>query len=263
MKLALNVLVVVLIAALIGWLLVFPPLVAGSTVPARVLVWSLIIASGLMVLFVYAVLAAMPRDMTLEPIDAHAANAEMMGRMDEAEAEGFVLAGPVLKVGMPFATALVPMVHRDGHAYATFFTIQAGKSSKTSFDIVTLFDGDAGLTTNTDPAGACNPASPGSFRQVFPEADIAQLMAHHRASVAWLQREGAVAAQHTPDAFENDIRRAINKSRDTFLQNPLGYTVVAVWRTITKTTPHIGPIADQRSTPRLLSQWRKHRDPFH
>lgn len=264
MKLLLNLLIVVAVVFAIVWLLNDPPIIAGSTTPARVLGWALLIVAGLSGMFLYAVFAALPRDITLEPMDADGANAQMMGRMDEAEAEGFELAGPVLKVGMPFPTALVPMVHRDGQAYATFFSIRAQNQITTSFDIVTLFEGDGGLTTNSEPAGTCNPAAVGSFRQVFPGANIAQLMAQHRAAIAFLQREGAVVSSHTADQFDAAIRHAINKSRDTFLRNPLGYTAIAVWRTVTKTTPHIGPIAEQRTTPALLRRWlaTRHSDTF-
>jgi hypothetical protein len=141
---------------------------------------------------------------------------------------------------------MLGLVHPREPIMATAFRTGA-LQAVTGFDLVSVFhDGRGGLTTGADRRGATLPGGPWVLRQVFPGASPEELLGRHRAALVWLGGRGLGFRQVAASAFADEFRRAVARQRGLFLANPVGSALVALWRSATGRTPHVGPIQEQR-----------------
>jgi hypothetical protein len=196
----------------------------------------------------------LPAEIGLRPLPDGAVPPEVRALVDAYRALGFVPAGPPREAGVMPPALLVPLVHDAERCYGTVFrtgTVPA----KTSFDVVSILDGErGGLTTGPDPAGATLPAAPGELRQVFPGARIADLFARHREALAFMRSRGLAVRAVSAATFEADFRAAFARQRRAFRAAPLRWALVAIWRSVTRRTPHAGPLAGQKIADRQLRE---------
>lgn len=73
------------------------------------------------------------------------------------------------------------------------------------------------------------------------------LLQKHQEALAWLASQGVRCRKIAPTDFESLFRASLALQRAAFLRARLRYAVTAVWRSVRKTTPHLGPLKDQRS----------------
>lgn len=154
-----------------------------------------------------------------------------------------------MRIDLSPPAILLPLFHQDGRAYGNFFRTTT-VPPKTSFDFVSVFEGDrGGLTSTPEPGGASIPAGSGELRQVIVNADIPTLYANHRDALDYLEKRGVRIRAATFEMLVSDVKRSMAERRESFFQTPILNTVATLWRAATKKVPEIGPIQTPGPTP--------------
>lgn len=234
-----------LVGLALGWLLFHPPAILAGLGPWRFAVMAALVLLLLLASVAGLLLKNLPEDFPLQP-HGEAAPAELKTLVDAFDALGFREAGPCLRAGVLPPALLIPLVNESAGAYATVFRTGT-EPPKVSFDIVSILHGDrGGLTSGADPGGTNLPADPGFLRQAFPGASVAEVFARHRETLEWLRGRGLPARAAKAETFVADFKAAMARQRRAFLSSPLRMSFVALLRSATGRTPHIGPVQEQK-----------------
>lgn len=218
----------------------------------RYLVVGLIALAGLLLFLALVVHASLPSRLILEPVTRWSGSGEAEIRVRELKELGFDSAGPIYRVPTTPAALLQPLVHRTEPIYATVFRTGT-LPAKVGYEMVSLFDRDpGGLTSVVDPAAVVLPVPPWVLRQVIVGATANRLLEAHREAMAYIA--GADKAWKTVSAasFEHDFSEAMTAQRRFFISSPVSHVVVSLWRSVTRRSPHIGPISGQPRAGRFL-----------
>lgn len=252
MKAALARTLPIIIGVGLGMLIMYPP---GWL---RGLGWLAYVVTGstaliLLVGFVALLIAAnLPREIALTPVPERTVPAELAALAARYRGLGFAAAGPLMEVGISPPGVMLPLVNESERSYGTVFRTTT-VPPRVAFDVFSYLEGDAGgLTSSAEPAGATIPAGRGDLRQIIAGADVETLFGAHREALGWLRHQGLAPRAVSPATFVADFRSAIARQRSNFLTNPLAHAAVAVWRAISKRTPHRGPLAEQRIAARQV-----------
>jgi hypothetical protein len=194
----------------------------------------------------------LPADVKMVP--AHAPlPPEMTTLAGEYQALGFVPACPPQEVGIAPPALVQPFVNESARVYGTVFRTGT-LPARIAFDFFSLLaDGRGGLSSCAERGGAVLPAGPGSLSQILPGASVAQLFAAHRQALEFLRPRGLPARPVSAATFEVDFRAGLARQRRNFLAAPLRNAAIAIWRTASRTTPHLGAIETQRVARRQMS----------
>jgi hypothetical protein len=239
------------IGLLLGLLALYPPewlRVLGPFRYAGMAVLVYILLTGFVALLIASNL---PADVKMAPTQV-SLPPEMAALASEYQTLGFVPAGPPQEVGIAPPALVQAFVHESARVYGTVFrtgTIPA----RIAFDFFSLIaDGRGGLSSGAERGGAVLPAGPGSLSQILPGASVAQLFAAHLRALDFLRLRGLSAQAVSAATFEADFRAGLARQRRTFLAAPLRNAATAIWRTATRTTPHLGVIGTQRVARRQM-----------
>lgn len=241
------------------WLAGKPPAAFAALGAPGWIAWIGLVVAGwagaLLALLVKATMTAIDRslvpDLAMTPVAVEQVPDALRVVSDQLEAIGMTRVTPPLAVTMSNPGILYGFLTTAGDVASSAFVVQppGGGTPVTSFDFVSVFEGDrGGLTTSPNPAGSVLPATPGSLRQVFPAGEPAALLQRHQESLAWLAAQGVRSRTIAATDFEALFRASLGRQRAAFLRARLRYTLTAVWRTLRKSTPHLGPVKDQPST---------------
>ena len=197
-------------------------------------------------LLMRAVLRSMPEAPTLEDLDDVELGAERLAVVDAFERLGFVRLGPARLVGVLPPGIVVPMLHPERSVFGTVFHVDTGPHAATAWECVSMLRHElSGLTTGSDVRGGTAPAWSGSFRQLLPGLPPAQLLARHDDALAYLAENGLPPRPVRGDEFESLFRLSFRLQRRTFVRAPVRNLVRSVWRAVTQTNPHVGPLRAQ------------------
>jgi hypothetical protein len=191
-------------------------------------------------------------DVAMTPVGDDRVPAALRAVADQLTALGLTRATPPLSITLSNPAVFFGFVHDGGDVAASAFAIQppGPRPPVTSFDFVSWLEGDrGGLTTSPNPAGSALRATPGALRQVFPGGDPATLLKRHREALDWLRTQGARAKTLRATEFEPLFRASMGRQRGAFERAKLRFALTAIWRTVRKSTPHLGPVQTQPSTP--------------
>lgn len=136
------------------------------------------------------------------------------------EAEGFT---PVAALRVPGAM-VVGWEHLSEPIYIAVTVIQ----KTVAVDVVSVFEGDHGLTTGNVKGGALIPPDPGSFMQVFPRRDIEQLWRSHLQAEALLREYPGHRSATTTD-FVADFERGVKAQMSWLLARPWLWLLIPWW----------------------------------
>ncbi len=234
------------IGLLLGLLLVArPPWLREWGWVGTVAVVSVVIA--MLVAFVALLVAAnLPADVELTPRPGATLTPAVGALAERYLALGFESAGPPMEVGISPPGVMVPFVHREARTYGTVFRTGT-LPEKTAFDFFSYLEGErGGLTSSAEVAGATLPAGPGDLRQVFPGAPPDEVFRRHREALAYLRGCGLPCRGVDSGRFTADFKAAIVRHRRNFLVSPVCGALIAIGRTASRTTPHVGPLASQK-----------------
>lgn len=241
-----------LIGVAIAAFLISGPGVFESLGPLRYLVVGLIALAGLLFFLALVVHASLPSRLILEPVTRWSGSGEAEMRVRELEALGFDGAGPIYRVPTTPAALLQPLIHRTEPIYATVFRTGT-LPAKVGYEMVSLFDGNpGGLTSVVDPAAVVLPVPPWVLRQVIVEATASRLLEAHREAMAYIAGAGKAWKTVCAASFEHDFSQAMIEQRRFFISSPVSHVLVCLWRSVTRRSPHLGPISGQPRARRFL-----------
>lgn len=242
----------IVVGVALGVLIVSPPAWLRTLGPVAYLVTGSLALVALVAFVAVLIAVNLPAEVRLTP-QTGPPPAELAGLVARYAALGFVPAGPPMEVGISPPGVMVAFVHERERAYGTIFRTNT-VPAKVAFDFVSLLEGGhGGLTSSAEVAGATLPADPGDLRQVVPGATVEQVFERHRAAVAWLATRGLACRAVCAGRFVDDFRSAIADQRRSVLANPLKSAVIAIWRSATRTTPHLGPLEQQKLAARQIA----------
>jgi hypothetical protein len=250
----LAALIPILVGIALGILVTRAPAAMKSAGPLAMVLAVVLVFALLIGFIAWMIGRNLPAHIALTSLPEGSTPPEVRALVDAYRALGFTPAGPPREAGVMPPALLVPLVHEGERCYGTVFrtgTVPA----KTSYDVVSILDGDrGGLTTGPDPAGTTLPAAPGNLRQVFPRATVAALFGRHREALAFLRSRGLGVRAVSAASFEADFRASFARQRRAFRAAPLRWALIALWRSATKRTPHLGPLATQKIAERQLRE---------
>ena len=191
------------------------------------------------------VLRGLPKDVRYSPASGAAITPALREVVEEFERQGFRRYGEPLSFDLPQAALVIPMSNPDEGLLATAYRI-GGASGKVAYDVVTMLDLEEGsLTTAMDASAGVLPAGQATLRQIFPGADVVELVHQHREALSLLARQRIAVLDVAPSAIASLLCESFRLNRKWFLKAPLLNTFVAIWRTLTKRNPWLGPLARQ------------------
>jgi hypothetical protein len=218
-----------------------------------------VLLCGLVIAVLGSVLDNLPERARMEPLPDDAIPGHCLPLVEQVEALGFRRLGPALRVHLQPKASIVPLWHEGERAYATVFGSD-GAAGRAFYDFVTVFEpGDAGLTSAANVSAGVLPQADGSFLQIFPGAEPADLLPRHLEARDHLAREGGLRAKGLCASFEEILALALRRQREAFLRAPLRNTWVALWRVLAKRSPAARPLASQPATRARLEALA---DPF-
>ncbi|MFO1077503.1 MAG: hypothetical protein U1E73_07230 [Planctomycetota bacterium] len=211
----------------------------------------LLAIAGILVLLVVvalrAVQAALPRALVLEPAGDVVLGDWTLRTVAALQELGCEPLGEIWRANSRPTPVIVPMVMRTCDVLVMVYELQLPQP-RTMFDLVTLFPNGKVLTTSAFVEAGSLPAMPGNFLQILPGADAATLLSAHREAI------GHLAARAQPPCSLGTLTAAdagrhlcsfLAEQRACFDAAPLRTGLVALWRTLTRRTPHLGRLLAQ------------------
>lgn len=197
------------------------------------------------VLVHFAILQSLPEKVTVSAAAAADVTPEMHALVRSYRALGFEPAGEPMRFHLPQSAVLVALVNPGEKMIATVYRIE-GKHNKLAHDVVSCLDvPNGGLTTAQDAGAGVLPAAPVTLRQIFPGQTPGELFFHHQNALSYLASHHLAALDVAPSAVAGLIVQSFKHNRHTFLQARVTNTLKAIWRTLTKHTPELGPLTEQ------------------
>jgi len=206
----------------------------------------LLAGSALVVWSVHAaILKSLPEQVAIEPLADGQVPAPAWDRIHELEKLGFERIGEAMRFQLGQAADVVPLAHAGESTYATVIHIHS-TPPRTAFDFVTAFQSPrAGLTSSPEPGSGVLPLGSDEFLQVFPGATPAAVHGHHRRALALLTGAGLQPAAPSASAVRGLLKESIRRRRQGFLRAQWINTFLALYRTVTKSTPLARPLSEQ------------------
>ncbi|MHC4085690.1 MAG: hypothetical protein ACYSWZ_16245 [Planctomycetota bacterium] len=199
----------------------------------------------------YSFVRSVYRKFELIPLDKQINRRDIQILMDELNSLGFTQAGPVLDLP-GYAVIIVPFVHEELDTYCTIIRAQVG-FGKTTFAFSSIFDDNSGgLATYREHFNAMEPKPSGSFRQVFPGADLQSNFQHHLRGLEYLHRYGLNTRQVNRETFVEDETKAVMRRNEFLRNNLVRHTIIFVLRFLIRRTPNGGPLEKQKDAQKSL-----------
>jgi hypothetical protein len=210
---------------------------------------------GLTIAVLGAVLASLPGNARMEALEDDAVPAPCLDLVGRIEALGFGRLGSALRVHLEPPASIVPLWHTAERSYATVF-VSDGAPAQAHFDFVTMFEpGRASLTSAANPAAGVLPQPHGVFLQIFTGAEPETLLERHREGRDHVAAAVRAQPQSCCADFPEVLRVALRRQREAFLRAPVRHTWIALLRVLTKRTPSLGPVAEQKIARERLDAW--------
>ncbi len=261
----LSNLIVFAIAFIIGWVIFNPPAWLSFGGWGNILFLVAVGVIGLFGLFIYMILANLPAKVRIDPLpDDLALPAEVNRLMGDYLALGFQRIGPPMRIHVAPPALMIGLAKPELGIYGTIFQIPANPP-KVSYDMVSIirmpksFTSDhGGLTTSPEPGAGTLPLSAGTFMQIIREAPVKQLYRQHLLALEWLDQNKLPCDRAAAQAFHERIGEYLARHRKYYLTNPLLFTLIAVWRSITKLSPYLGNLSEQRIAQKQVEFLRQY-----
>jgi hypothetical protein len=203
---------------------------------------------GLTLAVLGSVLNSLPENARMDPLHEEDTPPACVPLVERIEALGFARLGPPRRVHLDPIATIVPLWHAAHRCYATVFCSD-GAPAQAHYDFVTVFEtGDVGLTSAATPSAGVLPPPRGSFVQIFPGATPDKLLPRHLEGCEQLGQAAGRRPAPCCERFEDLLALALRRQRRAFLKAPLRHTWTALWRVVSKRTPAMGPVLEQRST---------------
>ncbi len=262
----LSNLAVFVLAFAIGWLIFNPPAWFPVGGWVNILLWVALGGVGLFALFLYMILANLPAKVRIDTLpDDMKLPAEVNRLLGDYQALGFQRIGPPMRIYVSPPALMIGLTKPELGIYGTIFQV-GDNQPKIACDMVSILrlpntytSDQGGLTTSPEAGAGSLPLSVGTFMQIIRDAPVKQLYRKHLLALEWLDQNKLPCDRAAALAFHSRISEYLARQRKHFLTNPVLFTLLAVWRSITKTTPYMGELPEQsaaRKQVELLRQYQ-------
>jgi len=243
------------VGLLLGYLAVHPPAWLAALGWLRFPAMAAVVLLLLVAFVVLVVAANLPAEVQMRPA-ADPCPPELEALAREYRALGFTPAGPLREVGAAPPALVLAFTNEARRTYGTAFRTGT-VPSRVAFDFFSFLEGrEGGLSSCAARGAGTLPAGPGAFSQILPGASVAVLFEAHRRAVEHLEGLGLRFRPVSAATFDADFRAGLAQQRRAFLAAPLRNAAIAVWRSATRTTPHLGAIEVQRAARRKIRALR-------
>ena len=180
---------------------------------------------------------------------------EIMGLDAWAQPLGFEWVGSFTMNAGSMRSFIAGWQHRQQPTFLAVYYItsqQGGKAvTKRSYDFVTEFSPDIGLTTGTTRDAQFFPARPGAYRQSFSGLDPDDVWAWHQASQEYLMRVGGIRMDPPRRGFEDAFHEGIQKQMAFVRSIPLWPLRAPFWYFVNRRRYHNMSV-EQQHRARLI-----------
>ncbi|MDH3592325.1 MAG: hypothetical protein OER88_10630, partial [Planctomycetota bacterium] len=198
------------------------------------------------VILYVAILKNLPVRLEVTVIDEDSVPFGLLDLEDTFLELGFERCGPPMVVGLTPPPLVIPLHHPRDRCYATIYHVRNG--NKTGYDIVSLLDADDGvLTSATDPGAGVLPLPEDAFLQILPPMGPADLFRRHHDAMRELDQRGIGTRPISPNAYRDHLRGFIARVRRVFLSRRAVHTFVAIYRSVSRRNPYLGPLQAQEA----------------
>lgn len=233
------------------------PAVVGFGTPAapgaaamRIVFFVMLVCWVIIGLLFIAIMHAVPSRPKLVGATADRLNPEAFDIHQEIQGLGFVAISKPIEVNTNPPAMMLALIDESRKIYSAVYHPTVDES-KLGTDFVSVIQvkrahGEQSiLTTGNIAEGGTMPLPPNSMMQIFPDADAATLLRHHEQALAFLQKNGVDILHVTKSEFSPAFCDSLVRMKSFFITNPVWHTLLALVRTVTKRSPHFGPIASQ------------------
>ncbi|MHC4817379.1 MAG: hypothetical protein ACYTF8_04950 [Planctomycetota bacterium] len=193
----------------------------------------------------------LPRDLQLTPIEQAEIPLSLFQQMARYEDLGFERLG-AWRVHTPTAPTIVAYYRPGEGTFGMVFAVKK-MPGKVFCDFTTaLLPEPCSLTSGMHIGGGSLTLPDSAFLQLFPGAPVEELHARHLEGAAYLCEAGLALAPPDPDGYEQRLRDAIRRQRETFGGAPVRNTFATLWRAVSQSSPYRGPVQRQKGTAAKL-----------
>jgi len=231
---------------LVLWCLFFPPAFLDPLGLWRVVILLPLLIVAMLASSAVVLAMAFPENPTIERV-VQTPPLQMAGVVAGLHELGFESVDPPMRAGLRPPVTIWAYAHREFGCWAEVYCTTT-LPQKTGYGFFALFASDAGgLSSAADPTLGMVPVRKGSFKQILPGAAPRQLLMFHLAAQDFLAERGARFDPPVLTDVETTLRRSLARQRRAVTENPLRTAAILLWRSMTKTNPHRGPISEQKA----------------
>lgn len=201
----------------------------------------------------WAIMRSLPEHIEVTNLMVAQVPADLERLVREYEIHGFKRVLPPMRFHLPNPAVLVAMMDPDG-LIATAYKIESAQMSKLAYDVVSVLGAEVSVTTGADHSAGVLPGGPGDLRQIFQGAIPEDLILYHREALRSLAHIGIRPMPVSSAAIPGLIKRSFVQYREVMEQRPVGNTLVAIYRTVTKRNPHMGMLMEQNGIAGRLQE---------
>ncbi|MEM1202299.1 MAG: hypothetical protein AAGN66_03625 [Acidobacteriota bacterium] len=251
-------------ASVLSWSAVVLGVLAGLAIgiygmpELPVWAWVLLLLLILVGITAGQISANLPAQLRLDPIPDFEPTEAMEEALEEVKALGFRTFGAPSALNLQPSAVLVSLINEEALSYSSVYVV-GGPKQVLGWDFVAMFqEPRGGLTTVPRRDGAALRHSPGELIQVFEDATPEQAFQRHLETLVALQKKGLRVEPVAAEGHAERLAASSLHKRQHFFRNPVLGAWVALWRVVTRSTPHMGPILDQKvgakEVERMLAQ---------
>ena len=204
----------------------------------------------------YSILRSLPERVEVIPVSVVDVPSELDRVCRQYEQMGFSRVLTPLRLHLGEGLLIVPMLNEEG-SLATIRKLAGRRRPAIVHQITSLFGAaESSLTTSMEVGDGVLPAADGVVRQILDDASPEELALFHREAIEELGRHGIEPVGVTPAAVPCLLQHSIAQSRQTLLDAPVRNTLLAIGRTVTRSNPHLGMLAEQEGLEALCESLR-------
>lgn len=179
----------------------------------------------------------------------------MQAKLSSLEVAGFEVGELFVYEGVQNVACAIAV-----HSVEPILAMVVHHATGAGIDLVTMLGPErdaASLTTSSLAMGGTVPRPPQALGQLLPDADVHALYAAHRETLIALERYGLLPSRVERGEFKSVLFSALDKQRAHMWARPLWRGSVAVLRALTKRSPYLRPLLEQRAARAWLEARRR------
>ena len=231
--------------------------------PMRYLFYLLLVPWGLILVAGFAVVYVTPVRCNFTTAPSELLNPAAFSTQNRLMRVGFeTISQPMLFNSRP-PTALLAMRQKKGDCFAAVYNPMINRDLL-GIDLVSTFfysdingNHDVVLVTANLPDSGSMPLPSHKYLQIFPNDTIDSLVKEHQRAMRLLKENGLKLRPAVRSAFRPLFFQLVGRQQTEFIKNPIWNALVLGARSMSKASPHIGPISYQTHAMKAIKKYRQ------